>query len=85
MEGRAALTLSWKRTLGTAGIIFAVALKDSFILERADLWGWRELTWLVQYWAEIQLLALIGSSSSLHSEACNALGSSDGVIHSSIS
>ena len=30
-------------------------------------------------------LALIGSSSSLHSEACNALGASDGVIHSSIS
>ena len=25
------------------------------------------------------------SSSSLHSEACNALGASDGVIHSSIS
>ena len=36
-------------------------------------------------WAEIQQLALIGSSSSLHSEACNALGASDGVIHSSIS
>ena len=36
-------------------------------------------------WAEIQQLALLGSSSSLHSEACNALGASDGVIHSSIS
>ena len=36
-------------------------------------------------WAEIQQLALVGSSSSLHSEACNALGASDGVIHSSIS
>jgi len=36
-------------------------------------------------WAEIQQIALIGSSSSLHSEACNALGASDGVIHSSIS
>ena len=36
-------------------------------------------------WAEIQQLALIGSSSSLHSEACNAVGASDGVIHSSIS
>ena len=35
--------------------------------------------------AEIQQLALIGSSSSLHSEVCNALGASDGVIHSSIS
>ena len=36
-------------------------------------------------WAEIQQFALVGSSSSLHSEACNALGASDGVIHSSIS
>ena len=36
-------------------------------------------------WAEMQQLALIGSSSSLHSEACNALGASDGVIHSRIS
>ena len=33
-------------------------------------------------WAEIQQFALVGSSSSLHSEACNALGASDGVIHS---
>ena len=30
-------------------------------------------------WAEIQQFALVGSSSSLHSEACNALGASDGV------
>ena len=36
-------------------------------------------------WAEIQQLALIGSSSSLHSEACNALGAPDGVIYSRIS
>ena len=36
-------------------------------------------------WAEIQQLALIRLSSSLHSEACNALGASDGVIHSTIS
>ena len=36
-------------------------------------------------WAEMQQLALIGLSSSLHSEACNALGASDGVIHSRIS
>ena len=36
-------------------------------------------------WAKIQQLALIGSSSSLHSEVCNALGASDGVIHSRIS
>ena len=34
---------------------------------------------------EIRQLALVGSSSSLHSEACNALGASDGVTHSSIS
>ena len=33
----------------------------------------------------LSTLALTGSSSSLHSEACNALGASDGVIHSSIS
>ena len=38
-----------------------------------------------QRWAESQQLALIGLSSSLHSEACNALGVSDGVIHSRIS
>ena len=36
-------------------------------------------------WAEIQLLALIGSSRSLRSEACNALGAADGVIHSNSS
>jgi hypothetical protein len=36
-------------------------------------------------WAEIKQLALIRSSSSLHSEVCNALGASDGVIHSRIS
>ena len=35
--------------------------------------------------AEIQQLALIRSISSLHSEVCNALGASDGVIHSEIS
>ncbi len=35
-------------------------------------------------WAEIQQFALVGLSSSLHSEACNALGASDGVIHSRI-
>ena len=36
-------------------------------------------------WARIKQLALIGSSSSLHSEVCNALGASDGDIHSEIS
>ena len=36
-------------------------------------------------WARIMQLALIGSSSSLHSEACKALGGSDGVVHSTIS
>ena len=43
----------------------------------ANLPGW--------CWAKIQQFAPVGSSSSLHSEACNALGASDGVIHSSIS
>ena len=42
-----------------------------------NLPGWR--------WAGIKQLALVGSSSSLHSEACKALGGSDGVIHSRIS
>ena len=32
---------------------------------------------------ETPQLALIGLSSSLHAEACNAVGASDGVIHSS--
>ena len=36
-------------------------------------------------WARIKQLALIGWSSSLHSEACKALGGSDGVVHSTIS
>ena len=36
-------------------------------------------------WAGIKQLALVGSSSSLHSEACKALGGSDGVVHSRIS
>jgi hypothetical protein len=43
MEGHTALPISWKRTLGIAGIIFSVALKVSFILERADLWAWCKL------------------------------------------
>ena len=43
----------------------------------SNLPGWR--------WAGIKQLALVGSSSSLHSEACKALGGSDGVIHSRIS
>ena len=42
-----------------------------------NLPGWR--------WARIMQLVLVGSSSSLHSEACNALGGSDGVAHSKIS
>ena len=42
-----------------------------------NLPGWR--------WARIKQLALVGSSSSLHSEACKALGGSDGVVHSRIS
>ena len=34
---------------------------------------------------ESQQFALVGLSSSLHSEACNALGAFDGVIHRRIS
>ena len=47
------------------------------MLSHLNLPGWR--------WAGIKQLALVGSSSSLHSEACKALGGSDGVIHSRIS
>jgi len=42
-----------------------------------NLPGWR--------WARIKQLALVGSSSSRHSEACKALGGSFGVVHSKIS
>ena len=42
-----------------------------------NLPGWR--------WARIKQLALVESSSSLHSEACKALAGSDGVVHSKIS
>ena len=43
-----------------------------------------DLTKIAISWSvEILELALIESSSSLHYEACNALGASDGVIHSS--
>ena len=43
----------------------------------ANLPGWR--------WARIKQLALVGLSSSRHSEACNALGGPFGVAHSIIS
>ena len=62
-----------RKTTGRCG---AISLARSFG-QVLNLPGW--------CWAEIQQLALVGSSSSLHSEACNALGASDGVIHSSIS
>ena len=42
-----------------------------------NLPGWR--------WARIKQLALVGLSSSWHSEACNALGGPFGVAHSIIS
>ena len=42
-----------------------------------NLPGWR--------WARIKQLALVGLSSSRHSEACNALGGPFGVAHSIIS
>ena len=50
---------------------------ESICVVPSNLPGWR--------WAGIKQLALVGSSSSLHSEACKALGGSDGVIHSRIS
>jgi hypothetical protein len=42
-----------------------------------NLPGWR--------WARIKQLALVGLSSSRHSEVCNALGCTSGVAHSIIS
>ena len=42
-----------------------------------NLPGWR--------WARIKQLALVGSSSSLHSEVCKALRGSFGVVYSKIS
>ena len=42
-----------------------------------------KLTWLVS--PNIQQFALVGSSSSLHSKACNALGASDRAVHGKIS
>ena len=46
-------------------------------LSLINLPGWR--------WARIKQLALVGLSSSRHSEACNALGGPFGVAHSIIS
>ena len=46
-------------------------------LATINLPGWR--------WARIKQLALVGLSSSRHSEACNALGGPFGVAHSIIS
>ena len=64
-------------TLWSALIVFVCAkLKEGWQVF-ANLPGW--------CWARIKQLALIGSSSSLHSEACKALGGSDGVVHSTIS
>ena len=45
--------------------------------QRINLPGWR--------WARIKQLALVGSSSSSHSEDCKALEGSSGVVHSKIS
>ena len=64
-------------TLRNALFVFVCAkLKEGWQVF-ANLPGW--------CWARIKQLALIGSSSSLHSEACKALGGSDGVVHSTIS
>ena len=57
--------------------LIRLAARTSIGRQTINLPGW--------CWAEIQQFALVGSSSSLHSEACNALGASDGVIHSRIS
>ena len=50
---------------------------DCVVTMMSNLPGWR--------WARIKQLALVGSSSSLHSEACKALGDSSGAVHSKIS
>ena len=49
----------------------------SHCIPKGNLPGWR--------WARIKQLALVGSSSSRHSEVCNALGGPSGVAHSIIS
>ena len=61
----------------------AANLKRIGILQGAL--GNNKLTWLVLGEDPAAQLALIGSNSSLHAEVCNALGASDGVIHSRIS
>ena len=68
------------RTLGfhLAVPCFPATLPTSFFLKLLQ-------TYLASVGRRVQQLALIGLSSSLHSEACNALGVSDGVIHSRIS
>ena len=66
-----------QRIIIKARVIFWSELELFSVLSHVNLPGWR--------WAGIKQLALVGSSSSLHSEACKALGGSDGVIHSRIS
>ena len=51
--------------------------KKVCVLNKCNLPGWR--------WARIKQLALVGLSSSWHSEACNALRDSTGVAYSEIS
>ena len=66
----------------------AVVVRSAFALEvcGARVEAWANILNLPGWcWARIKQLALIGSSSSLHSEACKALGGSDGVVHSTIS
>lgn len=67
---------------------YAITFNDSYNF--TDTLTWNSMAWTncSSAWlvcSKIQQLALSGSSSSLHSEACNALGASDGVIHSRIS
>ena len=49
----------------------------TYTQQMLNLPGWR--------WARIKQLALVGSSSSLHSEVCKALRGSSGVVYSKIS
>ena len=64
------------RSIGT-GVIWQDVAWKPFLVSWGNLPGWR--------WARIKQLALVGLSSSRHSEVCNALGCPSGVAHSIIS
>ena len=75
--GKPREVLGFGSLAGTLVMIASSAVKKVIGAVFLNLPGW--------CWARIKQLALIGSSSSLHSEACKALGGSDGVVHSTIS